>query len=332
MESREQRAQRVDVHRIEIAVDWPPGHVAAYLIAAAEPILVDAGMTGEESAEAFRDGFEETSVAIADVEHLVVTHPHVDHIGQVPAIRETADPTIYAPVGARDRLSRDSEDLGAAVRANAGEAGLQGQFLDSAVEKSVESLERNRELLSPEEVDHWIEDGEILEIAGISLEAVHTPGHQADHLCFRSEIGGETLLFAGDILLEPFRSVVIHTGLDDGVEDGVTAFYQSLDRLDGFDIGRVCPGHGPIHDQFAEMLERSRGSLDRMLDRACERAAESPVTALQLAEERAGDRQFHYVLPEVVGALHSLEREGRVDSRLEDGIRRFFVPGESQSE
>jgi len=127
-------------------------------------------------------------------------------------------------------------------------------------------------------------------------------------------------------VLEPFRSVVIHTGLDDGVEDGVAAFYRSLDRLSGLDVDRVYPGHGPVHERLDEMVERSQGSLDRMLDRAEERAAKEPVSALQLAEERAGDRQFHYVPPEVVGALFYLEREGRVESRLEDGVRRFFVP------
>jgi len=326
MESRERAAETTDVHRIEIDVDWPPGHVACYLVAGPEPILIDAGMAGKESAAAFREGFEETGLSMTDIEHLVVTHPHVDHIGQVAAVLDAADPTLYAPVGARERLGQDTDTLAAAVRKNAAEAGLKGAFLDEAVEKSVESLERNRELLDPEAVDHWVTDEEVLTLGGSSLQAIHTPGHQADHLCFRGEISGESVLFAGDILLEPFRSVVIHTGLDDGVTEGVGAFYRSLDRLDEIDAERVYPGHGPPHDRLQEMIDRSRGSLDRMLDRACETAADEPLTPLELAEKRAGDRQFHYVLPEVVGALHYLEGEGRLASRLEESVRRFFVP------
>lgn len=326
MESREQTTETTDVHRIEIEVDWPPGHVAAYLIAGPEPILVDAGMAGETAGAEFHEGFDGTGLSMADVDHLVVTHPHVDHVGQVPAIRETASPTVHAPAGARERLSQDLDGLEAAVRRNAREAGLDGELLEGVVESAVDSLERDRELLAPETVDHWIDDDEQFTLGGVDLRAIHTPGHQADHLCFRTDIDGESLLFAGDIVLEPFRSVVIHTGMDDGVEEGVTAFYRSLDRLDGLDVDRVYPGHGQVHERLHEMVERSRGSLDRMLDRACERAAQQPLSALELAEQRAGDRQFHYVLPEVVGALSHLEEQGRVDFWVENGVRRYVVP------
>jgi glyoxylase-like metal-dependent hydrolase (beta-lactamase superfamily II) len=328
MESRERPTETTDVHRIEIEVDWPPGHVAAYLIVAPEPILIDAGMAGEASAEEFREGITDAGLSVADIEHLVVTHPHVDHIGQVPAVLEAASPTVYAPAGAQERLERDADGLAANVRRNAREVGLKGEFLDTAVKRSVESLERNRELLDPARVDHWIEDGETISPGGIDLEAIHTPGHQADHLCYRTSLGGESLLFAGDIVLEPFRSVVIHTGMDDGVEDGVAAFYRSLDRLDDVDADRVYPGHGPVHERLREMLDRSRGSLDRMLDRAVEQASSGPVTALEVAEARAGERQIHYVLPEVVGALHYLEDQGRLDSSLDDGVR-WYTAAES---
>ena len=40
-----------DVHRIEFDVDWPPGHVGAYLLDTPEPILIDAGMTGERAGD-----------------------------------------------------------------------------------------------------------------------------------------------------------------------------------------------------------------------------------------------------------------------------------------
>lgn len=323
MEPRERTTQTTDVHRIEIDVDWPPGHVAAYLIAGPEPVLVDAGMAGGTAGQEFASRFEDLDISMADIDHLVVTHPHVDHIGQVPAVREAADPVVYAPVGARERLARDTDDLAAAVRANAREAGLKGEFLDSAVEKSVESLERDRQLLTPEAVDHWVEDGERLDFGGVAFDAIHTPGHQADHLCFRSDLDGESLLFAGDLAMEPFRPVVIHTGLDNGVENGITAMYRSLDRLDGLGVDRVYPGHGPVHGRLQEMVERSRASLDRMLDRTVEHAAQQPISALEVAEERAGDRQFHYVLPEVLGALHYLEANDRLSSQVEDGVRLF---------
>lgn len=313
------------IHRIEIEVDWPPGHVAAYLIDGAEPILVDAGMEGEESAAEFETGLAEAGYSLSDIDHLVLTHPHVDHIGQVNAVRAAGSPTVYAPIGARARLSRDLDDLESTIRRHASRAGLRGEMLDAVVEQSVHSVERNRMLLDPDVVDVWIEDEETVSVGGFEFEAIHTPGHQADHLCYDVDIDGEQTLFSGDILLEPFRSVIIHTGLDDGVEEAVPAFFRALDRLDTLGSRRVLPGHGSAHDRLHEVAQRSRESIEEMLADAKAVVSEGDTTVLALAQERAGDRDFSYVLPEVYSALAHLEAEGEVSSRLEDGVKYYFV-------
>lgn len=325
MESREQQTQHVDVHRIEIAVDWPPGHVAAYLIDGDEPILVDAGMAGEESAAAFETGLANADCSLSDIEHLVLTHPHVDHIGQVNALREAGSPTVYAPKGARARLGRDADDLGATIRRHGRLAGLRGEMLDTVVEQSVNSLERNRTLLNPDTVDVWIDDEEAVTVGAQDFHAIHTPGHQADHLCYDVEIDGEQVLLSGDIALEPFRSVMIHTGLDTGVENAVPAFFGALDRLDALGQRHVFPGHGPAHSRLHEIVRRSRENIEEMLTRAEATVEANEITVLDLAQKRAGDRNFHYVLPEVYSALAHLESEGKITSRVEDGTKYYFA-------
>jgi glyoxylase-like metal-dependent hydrolase (beta-lactamase superfamily II) len=316
------------VHRIEIGVDWPPGNVVVTLIDGPEPILVDAGMVGEQARDELEAGLANAGVSLAEIEHLVVTHPHVDHLGQAPALREEADPTIYAPAGVRQRLDRDRTGLEETVRHNGTAAGLHGDVLDMAIEKSTESLERNRSLLPSDAVDHWIEHDQLFTVGGLELLAIHTPGHQADHCCYYGTLSGEEVLFSGDLLLEPFRSVVIHTGLDDGVEDGVHAFYTALDRLDGLAVDRVFTGHGPAHQQFEGTIERSRNSLDRMLDHTHGLIEDGCETALDIAAERSGNREIQYVLCEVVGALAYLEDEDRIERSTEAGINQYRVTGE----
>lgn len=322
--TRSQRGAR-DIHRIEIDVDWPPGHVAVTVIDGPEPVLIDAGMVGEPARETLEAGLADIGHDLSAVEHLVVTHPHVDHLGQVPAILEAADPTVYAPVGVRDRLTREPSDLEAAVRKNATQAGLSGSMLEMAVEKSVESLERNRKLLAPRAVDHWIEDRQEFAVGGIRLRAIHTPGHQADHCCYYGNFDGDLVLFSGDYLLAPFRSVVIHTGLDDGATEGVGAFYSTLDKLAALDVAKVYPGHGPAHTQFQAKIERSRRSLDRMLDHTRDLIGAEPSTAISIALERSGDREIQYVIPEVVGALAHLHARGRIQLTVDDGVNRYYT-------
>ncbi|WP_435078036.1 MBL fold metallo-hydrolase [Halococcus sp. AFM35] len=317
-----QRERAVPVHRIEFDVDWPPGHVASYLIDCERPTLIDAGMPGSDAERRLREALAAIDYDLADIEQFVLTHPHVDHIGQARTVMVTADPTVYAPAGVRERFGRDTEDLAAAVRENATRAGLTGDDRDSAIEKAVESLERNRDLLPPESVDIWVEDGETLDIGGTPVGAIHTPGHQADHCCFFVDRGEERALVAGDMAIEPFRPVTLHTGLDSGVEEAIEAFYEALDRLASLDPDRVYPGHGPVHTDFGRVIERDRRSLDRMLDRTVEALDESR-TAADIADQRAGANDTTYILPEVVAALAHLEAAGRIEAELVDGVARY---------
>lgn len=318
------------VRRIEFSVGWPPGHVAAYLLDLDELVLVDAGMpSGFDAGDADPDesldaGLGAAGYDVEDIDHLVVTHPHVDHVGQVPRVLEAADPTVYAPAGVRERFGRDPDALGERVRRNAREAGLTGDHLEEAVEMAVESLRRDSALLPVEAVDEWLEPGPV-QLGPLSAEAVHVPGHQADHLAFLTEVNDEASLLAGDVALDLFRAIVMHDGLDDGYVDAFDGFYAALDRLEALDVDRVYPGHGPIHDQFHDVLERDRNSLDRQLDRVKEQLENGLKTVPGVAMSLSDDRSVRYLVPEVMSALAHLDRYGRVESTMDDGVR-YYEP------
>lgn len=324
------------VHRIEFDVDWPPGHVACYLLDGREPVLVDAGMPNVSGAHDYpgdaadhdpegtlREGLAAAGAAPDDVAHLIVTHPHVDHIGQVPALLDAGDPTVYAPAGVRERFAGDAGALEERVERNASEAGIEGDRLEETVAMAVRSLERDRDLLPPSAVDRWVTPGDPIEVGGYSFEPTHTPGHQADHLVYRTDLGGESVLIAGDTAMDPFRAVAIHDGLDDGVLEAFDAYYTALDRLSSLDVDRVHPGHGPVHGRFREVVERDRESLDRRLDSVERAVNEGTRTIPEVAARIAGDRPVRYILPEVYAAVCHLESVGRATATVEDGVRHY---------
>ena len=77
---------------------------------------------------------------------------------------------------------------------------------------------------------------EPLRIAGITLRALHTPGHASNHLCFLFE---ETkMLFTGDHVMQG-STVIINPPDGD-----MLAYLRSLDALLGQDIAIIAPGHG----------------------------------------------------------------------------------------
>jgi glyoxylase-like metal-dependent hydrolase (beta-lactamase superfamily II) len=308
-------------HRIEFDIPWPPHTAYAYLLPADEPVLVDAGAPGDEGWASLVDGLAAAGYDPGDVEHLLVTHPHTDHDGQAAELVDVADPIVYAPEGVRERLARDSDDLAAVVRANATEAGLPD--VEAAVEEAVDSLRRNRSCLPPEEIDVDVAFGEAFDAGGVTFEPIHVPGHQIDQAAFLA--GGH--LFAGDALVEPFRPAALHVGLDRGCRDCVDAFYEGLENLAGHDVDRVHPGHGPVFEDAAGVIERSRADLDTVVDDVrTTLAALGEATASEVTEARIEDpRRMQFSLFESLGALARLERRGRVDSRLDGDVRRYLA-------
>lgn len=318
------RGRAAAVHRVEFDVDWPPGHVAAYVLDGAEPVLVDAGMP--DDAATLQAGLADAGLALGDVEHLLVTHPHLDHVGCVGPVLMAADPTVYAPAGVRERFARDPEDVGDRVRANADAAGLTGQQREEAVRMAVESLERDADLLPVDAVDVWVEPDEPVAVGPHRVEPVHTPGHQADHCCYALDRGDERALLAGDMAIATFRSVLLHDGLDDGVVEAVGAYRTALDRLEALDVDRVYPGHGPVHRDLAGAVALARDSIRALLDRTHAAVGDGASTVPEVAVAIADERPLRYMIPEATSALAQLRAEGRLERLRTDGVNRYRRP------
>lgn len=313
------------VHRIEFSVDWPPGHAAAYLIDGEEPILVDAGMVGETGTRELHDGLDAHGFAVEDIQHLLLTHPHADHVGQVEVILE-ADPTVYAPRGIRAEFGKDIETIEANTRRNLRAAGIPSERLDEATERLLWGHRTNRGALPVDAVDQWIDSDSRVRIGVREFEPIYTPGHQRSHFCYGTTVGGERCLFSGDMAVKPFRAAAIHANFDDGVEDGVTAFYEALDRLDSQSFDRVYPGHGPAHTEFERTLSESIADLDERVDQTLADLAAlgSGTTALALADTQSdSDGERARLLPEIVGVLAMLDAEGAVQSWTDGELRRY---------
>ena len=156
--------------------------------------------------------------ALAPGEHIariLVSHAHLDHS---PAARllaqETGAPILAfgdALAGRSPRMSRlAGQEIG-------GGEGVDARFRP----------------------DEALPDGTELDIGGVALRALHTPGHFGNHLCF---LWGERL-FSGDMVMGWAPSLVSPPDGD------LTDFMASLDRLEALGPTRLHPGHGaPVAD------------------------------------------------------------------------------------
>jgi glyoxylase-like metal-dependent hydrolase (beta-lactamase superfamily II) len=99
------------------------------------------------------------------------------------------------------------------------------------------------------EPDRLLADGASLEAGGLTLRAIHTPGHASDHVCvFVEELG---LLLSGDHVMQGSTVVVAPPDGD------MAAYLASLRKVR--DLGErlvaIAPGHGAVIERPLELLD-----------------------------------------------------------------------------
>jgi hydroxyacylglutathione hydrolase len=152
------------------------------------------------------------------VEAILLTHCHFDHIGAVAPVAAATGAPVYCP--------RIEVPLLADIMAFVPWEGF-GPY---------ESYD----------ADETVSGGEVLELAGLELDVVFTPGHSPGHVTY--SVRGEQALFSGDVL---FQGSVGRVDLPGG--DGPTLMESIRTLLDSHpDESVVYPGHMGITTLAAE--------------------------------------------------------------------------------
>ena len=112
------------------------------------------------------------SLGIETVEAILITHTHFDHVGAVAPVAEATNAPVYVP------------ELEKQVLAN---------IMDYVPWPGFGPFESY-------EADHTVGGGETLELAGLTVDVIFTPGHSPGHVTYA--IADEGALFSGDVLFE----------------------------------------------------------------------------------------------------------------------------------
>jgi glyoxylase-like metal-dependent hydrolase (beta-lactamase superfamily II) len=184
-------------------------------------VLIDAGMGAANLAPAKKMG----------IDLLILTHCHIDHrltrqeITDVPVWCHEAE----APYLSDPNLYRNA-------------IGLQRSGLDLEARPSFPHD------LFDVKVDRYVFDGQRIDLGGITLEVILTPGHSPGHLAFY--IPEADLLFAADVDLTPFGPFYGHDFAD------IEEFLNSIERLKQLNAKIATTGHaGPFKGQVVEKFD-----------------------------------------------------------------------------
>jgi glyoxylase-like metal-dependent hydrolase (beta-lactamase superfamily II) len=226
-----------------IPVPMPPSplrYVSVYVLAGDSGLtIIDAGWDSDESWLALTTGLESIGASINDVRGALITHQHSDHLGLARRVRDASGAWIAMHPADRDAIVRpDFRDPAVARPVDIAWLIYQGASPEEAqrLRGQATGMETRANLAIP---DRLIEDGELVEVPGGVLRAVHTPGHTPGHLCFVDE--RRQLLFAGDHVLPRITpNISADKRLD---EDALADFLRSLQRIRSEGVDEVLPAH-----------------------------------------------------------------------------------------
>ncbi len=197
--------------------------------------LIDSGPPYKESMAALLKCLQELGYQWEDIEVLILTHPHIDHLGGAAFLPPV--PHVWAYHGVRDEIGNYEAYVHRWHQIPAALAkeypGLSSLFCSKICrEWFVQFFTPGGAVVITEEFF----DGQVLDIGSRKLKVLHTPGHSMHHVCLYLE--EEELLFSGDYILPRGPALVRFMG------DRKDAFVHSLKKIEPLRIRRVLPSHG----------------------------------------------------------------------------------------
>ncbi|WP_315985761.1 MBL fold metallo-hydrolase [Blastopirellula sp. J2-11] len=193
-------------------------------------ILIDIGY--EEVVDEIIELIRQLDFPLSHCQTLIATHADVDHIQGLAKAKQTLGTTITSHPLAVEPLQ-------------------QGDKLVTFAEIAAQNIHLE---MPPVQIEHQVNDGDIITVGKLKLEVWHTPGHTDSQLSFRM---GD-LLFSGDNIYRDgcVGAIDAHHGSD------IPSFIKSLQRIRASNVKWLLPSHGPIFRKDDALLDKTIARLE----------------------------------------------------------------------
>ena len=308
-------AAAAGIHRIAIPTPFAVGRVNVYLIEDEPLTLVDAGPNSGTSFDELQRGIAALGHRLEDIELVILTHQHIDHLGLVSLVAAHSG----AEVAAIDVAVPFVQNFSVEAQADddfARETMLRHGIPEDVV-SALSSVSRAfRAWGARAEVTRVLRDGDRMSFRDRTLHVHHRPGHSPTDTVFHDR--ERRILIAADHLLGHISSNPLITRPPEGSNErpqALVTYLASLSATREMDVELVLPGHGDPVTDHRGLIDERFALHRRRADKIERLLAERPRSAYEVAQALWGDiavTQAYLTLSEVLGHVDLLLNDGRV--------------------
>ncbi|MEM7131466.1 MAG: MBL fold metallo-hydrolase [Chloroflexota bacterium] len=314
---------------ISLPTPFSVGPANTYLFVEPEPLLVDCGIDTDESWNVLVDALAENGLAPADIQKVVVTHAHVDHMGMAgriiansPAtllIWEQIEPWAYDT----DTMWQQRQDF---MQTTLNQFDLADDDRNGILDGMAQTMTIWSSV--PRERVETFGLDDLIQMGGLPWQVLYAPGHSNTQTCFYQP---ETEQFlAADMLLALTPAPVLEHRLTDNLEREISLpkLLEMFDLIEKMAIRHVYPGHGEPFSDFQELIERQRQRISLRKGECLElvRKGKEQIEDLLDVMYKHHPRGMRFTgLSALIGYLDLLLIDEAIEERIIDGKRRFIV-------
>ena len=330
------RAREQGIHCIPVPTPFAVGRVNVYLLDDEPLTLVDAGPNSGIALDALERGLNALGRRLEDLELIVVSHQHMDHLGLVDIVQRRSGAEVAAlealgPWMARYGDFMEADD--AFAEAVMGRHGIPPETRLAL--RSVAQVFRGWGAKAT--VTRPLRDGDDLVFRDRTLRVLHRPGHSPSDTVFH-DAARRTLVAADHLIKHISSNPLIARPLDAPLDDAQLArglsrprslmiYMESLRATREMTLDLVLPGHGAAFDEHAALIDERFRLHERRAMKFLGLITERPRTAYELAQALWGNvavTQAYLTLSEVLGHMDLLVADGRAAEVQDDeGVVRF---------
>ena len=245
-----------------------------YIVGRGEVAVIDPGPDLPEHLASILKAVESERVT-----HILITHHHSDHSPLAGPLKAATGATIYGCAVA----GHEAEDIGE-VRM---EAGHDHDFRPDV------SLCGGGSVSGP----------------GWTLEAIPTPGHTSNHLCYA--LGQENACFTGDHIMGWSTTVITPPDGD------MTDYLESLERIRARNFATLWPTHGPPIREVRPFIDAYLAHRQERIDQILLALADGPARIRDLVPRLYRDvdeRLWPAAARSMLAAIIHMERGGDIEA------------------